>query len=66
MPCYEYHCEQCGQFEKVQRITEAALEKCPTCDNLVKRLISTSAFSLKGTGWAKDGYQKGPKSTFCK
>ena len=66
MPMYEYSCESCGKFEKVQRITEDALTKCPTCESPVRKLISATSFALKGSGWAKDGYQKGPKSSFCK
>jgi putative FmdB family regulatory protein len=52
MPIYEYRCKKCGnEFEKVQRITEPSLERCPLCRGVVERLISSSTFILKGGGW---------------
>jgi len=56
MPTYEYKCEKCGMFEVSQRITEDALTACPTCSGSVERLISASAFHLKGGGWYKTDY----------
>ncbi len=58
MPIYEYLCRKCGEFETMQRITEAALEKCPTCDGKVRRLISQTSFQLKGTGWYVTDYAR--------
>src|SRR5438128_1902489 len=46
MPLYDYaptsgHCERChGRFEVQQRIADAKLTRCPTCDQPVERLIS--------------------------
>ncbi len=58
MPIYEYTCKQCGNFEIMQRITEAPLKKCPTCGARVAKLISRSAFHLKGSGWYATDYGK--------
>jgi putative FmdB family regulatory protein len=58
MPIYEYTCKQCGNFEFMQRITEAPLKKCPTCGSRVSKLISRSAFHLKGSGWYATDYGK--------
>jgi putative FmdB family regulatory protein len=60
MPIYEYQCQACGhQFETTQRITEDPLKDCPTCSApQLQRLISSTAFMLKGGGWYKDGYGK--------
>src|SRR5712691_7789946 len=58
MPIYEYTCKQCGNFEIIQRITEAPLKKCPTCGSRVAKLISRSAFHLKGSGWYATDYGK--------
>ena len=63
MPTYEYKCEKCGVFEISQRITEDALRTCPTCNGGVERLISASAFHLKGGGWYKTDYAAGPSAT---
>ena len=57
MPTYEYKCNDCGHlFEKEQKITAKPIKKCPKCEGTVERLISATAFSLKGGGWYKDGY----------
>jgi putative FmdB family regulatory protein len=66
VPIYEYECGKCGVFEHSQRISEPALAKCPTCRRKVRRLISSTSFQLKGTGWyvtdyARNGGQKGDK-----
>jgi putative FmdB family regulatory protein len=65
MPIYEYECGKCGVFETSQRISEPALTKCPTCRRKVRRLISSTSFQLKGSGWyvtdyARSGSDKKP------
>ncbi len=57
MPMYDYECAKCGRYEVSQRITEPALTKCEQCGSRkVQRLISRTAFSLKGGGWYREGY----------
>jgi len=57
MPIYEYNCAKCNKyFEVVQKITDNTSANCPICHTPAKRLISASAFNLKGGGWYKDGY----------
>jgi len=58
MPIYEYRCEHCGDFEEMQRITDAALTKCPRCKRKVRRLISNTSFQLKGSGWYVTDYAR--------
>jgi putative FmdB family regulatory protein len=58
MPIYEYRCEKCGVFEETQRITDPALERCPTCRRKVQRLISSTSFQLRGSGWYATDYAK--------
>ena len=58
MPIYEYSCKKCGDFEVSQRMTEEPLKKCPTCGAKVTKLISQSAFHLKGSGWYVTDYAK--------
>src|SRR5260221_4434871 len=58
MPIYEYMCKKCGNFDIMQRITEDSLKKCPTCGAKVTKLISRSAFHLKGSGWYMTDYGK--------
>ena len=57
MPIYEYHCEKCGEFDVIaKKITANPLRKCPTCKSKVKKLMSNTAFQLKGTGWYVTDY----------
>ena len=58
MPIYEYHCQKCGVFEVTQRITESPLTTCPTCEGDIRRLISLTAFVLKGSGWYATDYAR--------
>lgn len=62
MPIYEYKCSKCGVFEVTQRITEDALEECPTCQGEVLKLISNTSFQLKGSGWYITDYGRGKGS----
>ena len=62
MPIYEYRCEKCGDFEVTQRITEDPLKKCPTCKRKVSKLISSTSFQLKGSGWYVTDYARKEKS----
>ena len=64
MPLYEYECEDCEhRFERLLRGSEVKEEQhCPLCDgSKCKKQISQSSFSLKGGGWAEDGYSDKPK-----
>jgi len=60
MPIYEYECKGCIKvFEVQQRISDAPMDQCPDCGGLVRKLVSRSAFHLKGGGWYSDGYSGG-------
>ena len=69
MPIYEYHCADCNQqFERMQKMSDPPLERCPSCAGQVHKLISRSAFHLKGSGWyvtdyARKGSQNGTSSS---
>ena len=53
MPIYEYECAACGHtFDAIQSFKEQALVDCPVCkERTLKKLVSASAFHLKGSGW---------------
>lgn len=58
MPIYEYECKSCKKIKEVlQRITDEPLTTCPDCSGTLKKLLSVSAFHLKGGGWSADGYK---------
>jgi putative FmdB family regulatory protein len=58
MPIYEYQCNSCEHtFEEWQKMSDPRVETCPSCGkNEVERLVSATAFHLKGGGWYADGY----------
>jgi putative FmdB family regulatory protein len=59
MPIYEYRCLECGhQFELMQKFSDPPLEQCPSCPGTVQKLISRSAFHLKGNGWYTTDYAR--------
>jgi putative FmdB family regulatory protein len=67
MPIYEY---QCGKCENVTEVFQSHMDdpppsKCPNCGakKKMRRLMSETAFQLKGGGWYKDLYSsKRPSS----
>lgn len=57
MPIYEYRCQDCHhEFERMQKFSDPPIEVCPTCAGSVQKLISRSAFHLKGSGWYVTDY----------
>jgi putative FmdB family regulatory protein len=58
VPIYEYLCESCGKLtEVVQKISDPPPKKCAECGSRkLARLVSRSAFQLKGGGWYSDLY----------
>ncbi len=69
MPIYEYKCDAGHEFEVEQGILDVPLATCHVrharpgqrygtrCGSPCHRLISKgTGFTLKGRGWAKDGY----------
>ena len=57
MPVYEYECVNCNhQTEVFQKISDPPVTKCERCNGKLKKLISQSAFHLKGTGWYVTDY----------
>ena len=68
MPIYEYECSRCGHtLEVIQKISEAALTKCPACHkNSLRKRLSASAFHLKGNGWYVTDFKDKPKDVATK
>lgn len=63
MPIYEYECKACGaRLEKLQKISDAPLTDCPSCSRSeLTKLVSASAFRLKGGGWYETDFKTGAK-----
>ena len=59
MPTYAYKREDGTTFEVMQRITDEALEVCPTTGQKVKRVINGGAgLIFKGSGFYLTDYAK--------
>ncbi len=58
MPIYEYLCEGCGRISEVmQKMSDPPPRTCPECGSRkIAKLVSRSAFQLKGGGWYSDLY----------
>lgn len=60
MPIYEYVCQECEQHHEVmQKISEEPLTACPSCGGMLRKMISSTSFVLKGTGWYATDYASG-------
>ena len=68
MPIYEYKCKECNRvFDKLQSINSEPVKECIYCKGGVKKLISSSSFQFKGSGWYITDYKnKGKKSSDTK
>ncbi len=59
MPIYEYSCTKCGKtIEAMQKMSDPPLKKCPQCGGALAKMISSTSFVLKGTGWYATDYAK--------
>jgi putative FmdB family regulatory protein len=61
---YEYECLTCHETVEAKQSVKDSPKRllfCPGCGKVraVKKLISKTSFILKGSGWAKDGYNGG-------
>ena len=64
MPIYEYRCTSCGHtLEVIQKFNDKPLKKCTECTGALEKLISRSAFQLRGGGWYNEGYGGQGKSS---
>ena len=65
MPIYEYECESCRKrTEKIQKMSDPLLKKCPHCGGPLRKLISSPAIQFSGSGFYITDYAKksGPTS----
>jgi putative FmdB family regulatory protein len=58
MPTYGYRCTVCDhKFERVQKITDAALTECESCGGAVKKMLYPVGIAFKGTGFYVTDYK---------
>jgi len=53
MPTYIYRCSHCKhEFEKVQKFTDAPIDRCPNCRRKgVRKVLTPPPIQFKGSGW---------------
>lgn len=58
MPLYEYRCKECQEVsEFIMKMSDPDPESCPKCGKEpMQKILSTTAFHLKGGGWYNHGY----------
>jgi putative FmdB family regulatory protein len=57
MPLYEYECPKCQhRFERIQKFSDPPVERCPSCQSKVRKLLSSPAIQFKGSGWYVTDY----------
>jgi putative FmdB family regulatory protein len=63
MPIYEYECGSCQhRLEIMQKISDERLRDCPHCHRPdLRKLVSATAFRLKGGGWYETDFKTGGK-----
>ena len=58
MPIYEYRCDNGHTFEVMQRMTDAPVASCQTCEAPVRRVFHPVAVHFKGSGFYNTDYGK--------
>ena len=62
MPIYEYQCQACHKlFEYIQKVNDALLTDCEQCHGKLEKLVSSTSFQLKGTGWYVTDFKNADK-----
>jgi len=63
MPLYDYECQRCGVFEAYHGMKDK-LERCPTCDRRVTRLIAMSVNFIRPPDMFWEN-ENGGKGRYC-
>ncbi len=49
MPIYDYHCEHCGSFTEMKKMSESEMAvACPSCGNDATRVITAPQLAILG------------------
>ena len=58
MPLFVYRCRACGKTEEFLQKVQETPTQCPNCGHTgsLEPQLTTAGFSLRGAGWARDGY----------
>jgi putative FmdB family regulatory protein len=62
MPIYEYKCQSCHRtLEFIQKFSDPLRTECPNCHGKLDKLLSSTSFQLKGTGWYATDFKNADK-----
>lgn len=62
MPIYEYTCQSCHRtLEFIQKFSDPLQTTCPHCQGTLEKMVSSTSFQLKGTGWYVTDFKPGDK-----
>lgn len=60
MPIHEYKCNNCGELSEEFYLSQKEVKnkiKCKKCGKYMNKLVSSSNFHLKGSGWYVTDYK---------
>lgn len=64
MPIYEYTCQSCHRtLEFIQKFSDPLQTTCPHCQGTLEKMVSSTSFQLKGTGWYVTDFKPGDKKS---
>jgi len=67
MPLYEFQCPACDRiFEELRHAGDETGAVCPKCGQQAPRIVSLSAFALKGSGFYANDYGNRRPGSFQK
>ena len=59
MPTYVYNCKECNYDRDIKHgMTETPVIECEECNTVMKKVIRSTSFQLKGNGWFGKSKQK--------
>ena len=60
MPRYDYNCDNCGEMEIEQKMSEEPLVKCPHCGKIgIRKMVNKgTGVIFKGSGWYETDYRE--------
>jgi putative FmdB family regulatory protein len=62
MPTYEYRCDEGHAFERIQKMSDKPLTKCPECGaKAIRQISGGSGLIFKGSGFYITDYGKDGK-----
>lgn len=62
MPLYDYHCDKCGPFSAIRKMSESSLAvSCGNCGSMSERIISVPFFALLAKN-QRSAYERNEKS----